>query len=307
MLRKGLFLMACLFLAAMLINGALPAAQADDTPYVLSFENAVLFKDLLHALQEAYESPSEDSLPHIREIQQQISERSESDGFLADAITSHWLHAYLNMDGTYTDYLFVWDRASSGTSASELKSTPLAQCPSHAFIVLGYQLESGEMTDELKGRCEAAAAAARAFPDSVLVCTGGTTGSNNPDHHTEAGMMKEYLIHTCKIDPSRIFTDELSMTTIDNAVHALAILRAHHLHSMTVVTSDYHQKWGQVLCNAQAALEYLRDGYSIQLVENYSYQTDPLIRRTVSARTAISQLTSLLHLNSYASDPSDLP
>ena len=62
MLRKGLFLMACLFLAAMLINGALPAAQADDTPYVLSFENAVLFKDLLHALQDAYESPSEDSL-----------------------------------------------------------------------------------------------------------------------------------------------------------------------------------------------------------------------------------------------------
>ena len=59
----------------------------------------------------------------------------------------------------------------------------------HAFVVLGFALADGEMTDELKARCEAAAAAAKAFPDSILVCSGGATGDNNPERHTEAGLM----------------------------------------------------------------------------------------------------------------------
>lgn len=50
----------------------------------------------------------------------------------------------------------------------------------HAFVVLGLQLADGEMTDELKARCDAAAAAAKAFPESVLVCSGGATGKTIP-------------------------------------------------------------------------------------------------------------------------------
>ena len=44
-----------------------------------------------------------------------------------------------------------------------------------------------------------AAIAARVFPDSILVCSGGATGDNNPERHTEAGLMKQYLAGTCGI------------------------------------------------------------------------------------------------------------
>ena len=118
--------------------------------------------------------------------------------------------------------------------------------------------------------------------------------------------MKEYLVTVCGLDADRILTDDLAMTTIDNAVNAISMLRARGIHAMTVVTSDYHEKWGQVLCNAEAALNHLRYGYDIRLVSNYCYQTGPQLR-SGSARSAISQLTSLLHLGSYAPLPTELP
>lgn len=306
MLKKTVFLF-CILLTIVLTSVAVPRVQAAEGQYMIASENALLFKDLFASLLEACETPSQDDLPHLQEIQQQIARRNEKDGILAEAITSHWLSVFVGTDGSYTDHLFLWDKATEAPVATELLSTPLADCPSHAFIVLGYQLENGEMTEELKGRCEAAAAAARAFPEAILVCTGGATGSNNPERHTEAGRMKEYLNQVCGIDASRIFTDDLAMTTIDNAIHALAIVRSQNIHSITVITSDYHQKWGQVLCNAEAAMEYLQHGYSIQLIENYSYQTDPLHPRSGSPRTAISQLSSLLRLNSYPSLPDEIP
>ena len=250
---------------------------------------------------------SKDDTQALRELARTMFfSNATVDEFLARAITDHWYSVFLNTDGTYTEHVFQWDRSVPRPVASELADTPLRDCPSHAFIVLGYQLEDGEMTEELKGRCEAAAAAARAFPDSLLVCTGGATGGNNPEHHTEAGRMKEYLVTVCGLDADRILTDDLAMTTIDNAVNAISMLRARGIHAMTVVTSDYHEKWGQVLCNAEAALNHLRYGYDIRLVSNYCYQTGPQLR-SGSARSAISQLTSLLHLGSYAPLPTELP
>ena len=54
----------------------------------------------------------------------------------------------------------------------------------HAFVVLGFALADGEMTDELKARCEAAAAAAKAFPDSILVCSGGRRQQSGRTHRS---------------------------------------------------------------------------------------------------------------------------
>ena len=95
----------------------------------------------------------------------------------------------------------------------------------HAFVVLGFELENGEMRDELKARCEAAATAAETFPSSILVCSGGATGENNPEGHTEAGLMKEYLVQNCGIAPERVYIDESAMTTLDNTVNTFMILR----------------------------------------------------------------------------------
>ena len=306
MLKKTGCSLFCLMLCALLLFLSPARAAAPNPSYAVSPENGPLFRSLFNALLAASETPSDSAMAEIESLLDRIGETSADDEFLARAITDHWYSVFLNTDGTYTEHVFQWDRSVLRPIASELADTPIRDCPSHAFIVLGYQLEDGEMTEELKGRCEAAAAAARAFPDSLLVCTGGATGGNNPEHHTEAGRMKEYLVTVCGLDADRILTDDLAMTTIDNAVNAISMLRARGIHAMTVVTSDYHEKWGQVLCNAEAALNHLRYGYDIRLVSNYCYQTGPQLR-SGSARSAISQLTSLLRLGSYAPLPTELP
>lgn len=141
----------------------------------------------------------------------------------------------------------------------------------HAFVVLGFELVNGEMTEELKGRCAAAAAAAQAFPDSILLCTGGATGENNPEGHTEAGLMKAFLAERYGIDPERIFTEESAMTTAENARNSLEILQKQQVESMTVITSSYHQKRAQVLYRVMAARFGMEKGWPVKVIGNYNY------------------------------------
>ena len=153
------------------------------------------------------------------------------------------------------------------------------------------------MTDELVGRCRAAAAAARSFPSAILVCSGGATGKNNPEGRTEAGLMKDYLVDTCGIDAGRIFTDERAMTTLENAANTFEILRANGVETFTIVTSSYHQRWSQVLYNAMAALYSQAYGYSPRIVGNYCFPVDPGDRYRHDDRIAVRQLTDMLGLS----------
>ena len=201
---------------------------------------------------------------------------------VADAIAAHWKKVYL--DPAYKLYMYGTD---------DPKALPITGV--HAFIVLGYELRNGEMTDELTGRCDAAAAAAKAFPDSILICTGGATGANNPERHTEAGMMKAYLTRHCGIAPERIFTDERAMTTAENAINTFRILREQGIGTMTIVTSDYHQRWGQVLYNALAARYRRAFGYSVEIIGNFCYNASPSGSLSRSEhRIAVQQLGGIL-------------
>ena len=83
--------------------------------------------------------------------------------------------------------------------------------------------------------------------------------------------LKEYLTEHCGIGADRIFTDELAMTTTDNAVNSLAILQEQQIDTMTVVTSDYHQLWGQTLFHAQAEKNRLAGGRPVRIVANYNW------------------------------------
>ena len=132
---------------------------------------------------------------------------------LAVFITEKWNGIYFNPDFR----IFIDGKDDPGA---------LPVSGKHAFVVLGFELENGEMQDELKARCDAAAAAAEAFPGSILVCSGGATGDNNPEGHTEAGLMKEYLVRNRGIAPERIFIDESAMTTLENTVNTFAILKS---------------------------------------------------------------------------------
>ncbi len=164
----------------------------------------------------------------------------------------------------------------------------------HAFVVLGFALADGEMTDELKARCEAAAAAAKAFPDSILVCSGGATGDNNPDGHTEAGLMKDYLTKQCGIAADRIFIDEQAMDTVGNALNSFEILKEQEIEEITLVTSDYHQRRANILYTALAEFIRETEGYSVVLTGNFSCEADAPWESDMDAQIAAMQLSQMV-------------
>ena len=262
--------------------------------YRISDGNRINFGHLLSDLLDAYENntPSEDEkLIFDLEIIKAVSPR---DYAVAKSITEHWAKVYLDHDYKLIMY------SGEGT-AQELNESGIPDSSAHAFVVLGYELRDGEMTEELKGRCNAAAAAAKEFPNTILVCSGGATGANNPEHHTEAGMMKDYLSNQCGISPERIFTDERAMTTADNAVNTLAILKNQAVNSMTIVTSSYHQRWGQVLYNAVSAIYKQQYGFGPVIIGTYCYNISSengMFGDT--AGIAIQQLSSILGIPKQA-------
>ena len=277
-------------LSAMILALALllcAPALAED--YHISEDNMTNFTNLLTGMMQAYEQPSEGDNAFFDMALEAIGSVSDTDLELATAILDHWKSVYLNPN--YPLYLYQGEE-----SAETLAVTNIPDSPTHAFVVLGYELKDGEMTDELIGRCNAAAAAARAYPTTILVCSGGATGDNNPEMHTEAGMMRDYLRNVCGIDEARIFTDERAMTTLENAVNTFAILREQGVQTLTVVTSAYHQRWGQVLYNAMAALQRLGSGYSAELVGNYSFPIEAPEQFRQDDRFALRQLSSMLGL-----------
>ena len=203
-------------------------------------------------------------------------------GKLAAAIAEEWKRIYENPG--YRVYLNGKDDPAS-----------LPVSGRHAFVVLGLMLKNGEMTEELIRRCETAAAAARVHPDSVIVCSGGATGENNPDRHTEAGLMKSYMEKECGIETGRIFTDEQALDTVENAVNTFRILKAQEIDTITIVTSSYHQRRANMLYFALA--EFLREteGYSIRIAGNYGPEADwPEGLGKYDAGLAVYQLGSMI-------------
>ena len=254
----------------MLVLGLLlSAALAEEKPVTYN----ILFSDLMNA----YSDPSAENLAKAD------SDAAVLNDDLALSLVESWKTVWL--DPEYRLYLNGQDDPSL-----------LPVTGKHAFIVLGYQLSNGEMTEELIGRCDAAVAAARAFPDSILVCSGGATGENNPQRHTEAGEMRKYLVKNCGIDKSRIFIDEKARDTVENAVNTFEILREQGIRTITIVTSSYHQKWGQAIYNAMNALYRQRFDYSVEIVENYCYEKKPKDSFKKDDRWAASQLAAVLNL-----------
>lgn len=253
------------------------AAQADWTP---AEGNGARFAELFSLLEKGGTDEAA-----IEEALREIGRENEGDGGIARAVYDNWKEI---TDPAYE--LYTWH---GGETAAGLEDSGLDFSGKHAFVVLGYALYDGEMRDELIGRCNAVAAAARSFPDAVLITTGGATGPNNPEKHTEAGMMKEYLADVCGIDPARIFTDPEAMITSDNAVNAFRIMREQGIGTYTVVTSDYHQLWAQVLFRAVAAVWEKDAGYTVRMVGNYNYPVKGSVSAAKGVVSGLSQLSSL--------------
>lgn len=284
MKKRHIFLLAVCVLAVLALTLGLTLRRGHPE------ENDANYGKLLTDLVTAYEHPEDYDARTINADVAAIRAVDRKDGGIAKSIADHWKRVYLDPDYT----LCLWQ---GGREAPELQKSSIPNSARHAIVVLGYELKNGAMQPELEGRCEAAAAMARSFPKTILVCTGGATGENNPNKHTEAGLMKAYLTERCGIDPARIFIDEQAMTTQENAVNCFEILRTQKANTMTIVTSSYHQRWGQAVYNALAAVYRAQKGYRIDIVGDYSYDCKPDVPLYENdARIAVFQIAGILEL-----------
>ncbi len=285
--RDAVILLAVCLLAS-LAALAMRLSKKEGPP--VSEANARNAAALLADLVSAAERPTEGDEARIAADLAAVRAVNGTDYRLLKAIADHWRQVYL--DPGFVLYLYHGDG-----SAPELAGAGIPDSPQHAIAVLGYALRNGRMQPELKGRCEAAAAAARALPHAILVCSGGPTGSNNPLGRTEAGLMKAYLTEKCGIDPARIYIDEAAMTTGENAVNTFEILRENGIRTVTIVTSAYHQRRGQAVYRTAAELCRRRYGYSVEIVGNYNYDVAPSSSGlNMDARIAARQIAGLLEL-----------
>ena len=250
-------------------------------------DNAKNFGALLLDLVRAYEIPSQQDAQTIKTDLDVIRSVSEDDYLIAQALTDTWRGIYLNPD--YRLFLYGKDDPAAFREYGVMDS------PRQAIVVLGYALSDGEMQPELMCRCDAAAELARAFPQAILVCSGGATGKNNPQKHTEAGLMKSYLTEHCGIDASRIYIDEKALTTVENVRNTFDILEKQNVQTMTIVTSQYHQRRSQALYGVMAEICRLQRGYSVQSVGNYCYEIDASSNMP-DARLAIQGMVEMLRL-----------
>ena len=263
------------------------SADLDKSASILEVE---LQRLLLTDLVEAYENPSQRVDERINGELFMMRILNAQDYEVSRAIVDNWTNVYSNPNYE----LFVF---KGGDIAEELADAGIPDNGRHAFVVLGKALQDGEMTDELKGRCDAALAASRSFPNAVLICTGGATGENNPEGNTEAGLMYAYMVDECGLDKSRVFIDERALSTLENARNALEMLIEQDIHTMTIITSTYHQRRAQAVFNAEAVLMSRQLQYSITSIGNYCFGDDSSnAAKSGDDRVAIRQIAQILEL-----------
>lgn len=208
-------------------------------------------------LREMVNTYGHDTEPSLSKIEPLLDELSKLD----DAAASQW-----------SEIMSYWDYVNSEMKLNDVPPEKLAPNDSLCFVVLGYQLNAdGSMRDELRGRLETAKACAEKYPESFLLCTGGGTAYQNKQA-TEAQVMADWLIEN-GIAPDRILTEAKSLTTTENAIFSFDLLHKNYpqIHSVVIVTSDYHIPWGAVLFQTKFILE----GADLRVVSNAALNTTP--------------------------------
>ncbi len=123
------------------------------------------------------------------------------------------------------------------------------------LVALGFQLNpDGTMKDELISRLGVVLASAKKYPDSLIVCTGGGTASENKDA-TESGRMAEWLIEN-GVARERVIVEDKSLTTAQNAIYTYKILSEKYpqVKKIAIISSDYHIATGVLLFGAEATI-----------------------------------------------------
>ena len=166
------------------------------------------------------------------------------------------LDALKELDPALADkWAAVMDIWQTPVEVNETLPDDLPGDDSLCLVVLGFQLNpDGTMRDELIQRLTVALECSRQYPNAFIVCTGGGTAPNAPEA-TEAGRMAAWLIEN-GVDEARVFVENRSMTTAQNAIFTFQILaeNAPQVKQLAIISSDYHIFTGALLFGAQAVL-----------------------------------------------------
>ena len=156
----------------------------------------------------------------------------------------------------WTQIMALWKSVNAAPAYSyDVLPDGLTDTDALAIVVLGFQLNpDGSMREELIGRLQTALRCAQKYPRCFVVCTGGGTAANDPSA-TEAGKMAAWLEDN-GLAPERLIVEDKSLTTAQNAVFTLDILKSRcpQVTQLAIVTSDYHIATGTLLFEAQSIL-----------------------------------------------------
>ena len=137
----------------------------------------------------------------------------------------------------------------------------LPQDDSLGIMVFGFCLKpDGSMAEELVARCEAALSCAQAYPNACIFVTGGPTAVYDR-RTTEAGAMAQWFVEH-GVSEERIYAEERSLSTVDNAVYLNEILigECPQVDSLLIVSSSYHVPLCSLLMEEMALLEAYERG-----------------------------------------------
>ena len=230
------------------------------------------------------------SLSHFITSKTSVEDLSET----IKAIEGHLLYYYIHEKKTKVDEMLTkiqsldenvykrdkeiieyWEYIDDSMTLHEnVAPDGLPQTSDHAFVVLGYALNSdGSLRKEAKGRCDVAYESAMRYPNSLIFVTGGATASKNKTA-TEGGQMKDYLVKVKGLDANRIITETRAKNTVQNAVYTIEKLIEYNIKTITVITSDYHLRRGSILFKGEAMVKAESLGITpIQVLENAVYPT----------------------------------
>lgn len=108
----------------------------------------------------------------------------------------------------------------------------------HVFIVLGYALsKDGKIKKPLIERLKVAEKAAKTYPESKVIVTGG----GGKQGKIEADVMYDWLVEH-GIDGARIIRENMSTDTIENALFSMDIIDREGLNDVTLITSATHMR-----------------------------------------------------------------
>ena len=151
----------------------------------------------------------------------------------------------------------------------------LPEDDSLCIVVLGFGLNAnGSMQPELLDRLQVALASAEKYPNAYVLCTGGETAYGTPGV-SEAGQMGSWLLSN-GISKNRLILEDRSLSTAENAMNTYDLLTRSYpqVDSISVITSDYHIRWGCAMFTTVRHCRVTKGGRELKLVGNAVCDTD---------------------------------